>query len=78
MREFADMIQQREPMVDDIIGFMDRVLFPAECTDKRVDQNAMFCGYNCNTMVNKVFMYGPDGKVFLWLSTFQGAERTVV
>ncbi len=25
MREFADMVQAREPLVDDIIGFMDGV-----------------------------------------------------
>ncbi len=64
MMEFANMIQRREPMVDDIIGFMDRVSFPLQCMDERVNQNAMYCGYDCNTMVNNVFAYGPDGKVF--------------
>jgi hypothetical protein len=28
MREFADMVQAREPLVDNIIGFMDSVSFP--------------------------------------------------
>jgi hypothetical protein len=31
MREFPDMVQEREPLVSDIIGFMDGVSFPAEC-----------------------------------------------
>jgi len=64
MREFAAMVQLREPLVNDIIGFMDGVSFPAECTDDRIIQNSMYCGYDCDTMVNNVFAYGPDGKVF--------------
>jgi hypothetical protein len=35
-----------------------------ECTSKRVQQNEFYCGYDCNTMVNNVFAYGPNGKVF--------------
>ena len=31
MREFPDMVQEREPLVSNIIGFMDGVSFPAEC-----------------------------------------------
>ena len=40
MREYAAMVQLREPLVDDIIGFMDGVSFPAECTDDRIIQNS--------------------------------------
>jgi hypothetical protein len=63
MRDFANMVQRREPMVDDILGFIDQVSFPVQCTDKQISQNAMYCGYDYNTMVNNVFAYGPDGKV---------------
>jgi hypothetical protein len=42
MMEFATMIQQREPMIDIIMGFMDRVLFLVQCTDERINCN------NCN------------------------------
>ncbi len=38
MREFAGMVRMREPMVDDIIGFMDIISFSAECTHNRVEQ----------------------------------------
>ena len=65
MRQFAEMVQSREPLVDDVIGFMDGVSIPAECTDERFEQNVFYCGYDCDTMVNNVFAYGPDGKVFL-------------
>jgi hypothetical protein len=73
MREYADMVHVREPLVDDVIGFMDGVSFSTECTDKRVEQNAYYCGHNCNTMVNNVFAYGPDGKVFFEAINFPGS-----
>jgi hypothetical protein len=64
MRDFANMVKWREPMVNDIIGFLDTVLFLVQCTDKQITQNVMYCGYNSDTMVNNVFAFGPDGKVF--------------
>jgi hypothetical protein len=73
MREFADMVQAREPLVNDIIGFMDCVSFLTECTSERVQQNVFYCGYDCDTMVNKVFAYGLDGKVFFAAVNFPGS-----
>jgi hypothetical protein len=73
MREFADMVQAREPLVDDIIGFMDSVSFPMECTSERVQQNAFYCGYDCDNMANNVFAYGLDGKVFFAAVNFPGS-----
>jgi hypothetical protein len=45
MRVYVDMIQAREPLADDVIGFMDGVSFLMECTSKCVQQNAFYCGY---------------------------------
>jgi hypothetical protein len=73
MREYATMVEVREPIVNDIIGFMDGVSFSIECTDECVEQNSMYCGYNCNTMVNNVFAYGTDGKVFFASINFPGS-----
>jgi hypothetical protein len=73
MREYADMLRMREPMVDNIIGFMDGVSFSTECTDDCVEQNAMYCSYNCNTMIKNVFAYGPDRKVFFAAINFPGS-----
>ena len=42
MREFARMVHVRALIVDDIIGFMDGVLIPAEYTDKCIEQNPYF------------------------------------
>ena len=73
MSEFAAMVEAREPLVDDVIGFMDGVSLLVECTDDQLEQNAMYCGYSCDTMVNNVFAYGPDGKVFLCALNFPGS-----
>ncbi len=73
MREYVDMVQAREPLADDVIGFMDGVSFQTECTSERVEQNAFDCGYDCNTMVNNVFAFGPDGKVFFAAVNFPGS-----
>ena len=58
------MIQRREPLVNDIIEFMDGVSMTSECIAEPIAQNSMYCGYDCDTMVNNIFGYGPDGKVF--------------
>jgi hypothetical protein len=73
MRQFADMVQLRARIVNNVIGFMDGVSIPAECMDERVEQNAFYCGYDCDTMVNNVFAYGPDGKVFFAAINFPGS-----
>jgi hypothetical protein len=73
MQEYAAMVQRREPLVNDIIGFMDSVSFPVECTGDHIIPNSMYCGYDCDTMVNNVFAYGPDGKVFFAAINFPGS-----
>jgi hypothetical protein len=78
MMEFAAMIQQREPMVDNIIVFMDRELFPVQCRDKRISQNAMNCGYDCVTMVNNMSCMAKKLRCILQPSTFQEAGQMVV
>ena len=52
---------------------MDGVSLSSECTDERVEQNAFYCGYDSDTMVNNVFAYGPDGKVYFPGSWADGA-----
>jgi hypothetical protein len=38
---FAQLIQAREPTVDDVIGFMDGLALMSVCTSELVEQNAM-------------------------------------
>jgi hypothetical protein len=65
MQMFASMVQSRENSIDDVIGFMDGVSLPTECTSEKITQNAFYSGYECDTVTNNVFAYGPDGKVFV-------------
>ncbi len=60
-------------MVNDIIHFLDGVLFLVQCTDEWIRQNAIYCGYDCDMMVNNVLVYGPDGKVFFAAVNFPGS-----
>ena len=73
MQLFASMIHYRKPTVDNVIGFMDGVLLATECTSEKVSQNAFYSGYQCDTMINNVFGYGPDGKVFIAAINFPGS-----
>ncbi len=65
MQMFAEMIRLREPTISNMIGFMDILRLAREVTDKRIQQNAYYCGYDCNTTINNVLVFGPNGKVFL-------------
>ncbi len=64
MQMFAEMIRLREPTISKVIGFMDGLGLATEMTDERIQQNAYYCGYDCNTMINNILVFGPDGKVF--------------
>jgi hypothetical protein len=78
MREYADMVQLREPKVDNIIGFMDGISFSSECTDERIEQNAFYCGYDCDTAVNITSLHLVQMvKYFLLPLIFLGVGRMV-
>jgi hypothetical protein len=64
MREYADIIRMREPTIENVTGFMDGLGLATEMTSERIQQNAYYCGYDCDTMVNNVLVFGSDGKVF--------------
>ncbi len=42
---------------------MDGLELTTECTDERITQNTYYCSYDCNTIVNNLLLFGPDGKV---------------
>ncbi len=52
---------------------MDGVSLKTECTSERVSQSAFYSGYECDTTVNNVSVYGPDGKVFIAAINFPGS-----
>lgn len=70
---FAAMISRREPTVRDVVGFMDGLSVPCECSSDPLIQNAFYNGYHSDTMVNNVLVFGPDGKVFICCLNFPGS-----
>jgi hypothetical protein len=73
MQMFAEMIRLREQTISNVIGFMDGLGMATEMTDERIQQNAYYCGYNCDTMINNVLVFGPDGKVFFCAINYPGS-----
>ena len=75
MAKWAAMIKQREPIADDVIGFMDGLSLHSECSSERTEQNSMYNGYHSDTMVNNILAYGADGTVFLCALNFVGSAH---
>jgi hypothetical protein len=75
MQQFAEMISIRESTISNVIGFMDGLGLATAMTDERIQQNAYYCGYDCDTMVNNILVFGPDGKVFFAPLIIRGAGR---
>jgi len=50
MQQFAEMISTHEPTISKVIGFMDGLGLATKMTDERIQQNAYYCGYDCDTM----------------------------
>ena len=63
MVSFANMVQRREPTVDDVIGFLDGVSLHVQCSDDPLAQAENYNGYQGDTMVNNIFLFSPEGKV---------------
>jgi hypothetical protein len=40
MKQFALMVNNREPAISEVIGFLDGISFKSECTSERITQNA--------------------------------------
>ncbi len=53
---------------------MDRLGLATEMTRERIQQNAYYCGYDCDTMVNNALVFDPDGKVFFVQLIIRGAD----
>jgi len=73
MAEYAAMVQSREPVAHDVIGFMEGVAVLSECTSETIEQNAMYSTYYSDTMVTNIIAYGADGKVLLCGTNFPGS-----
>jgi len=76
MQEYAGLVSARDPMVTDVIGFMDGLSLPVQCSSDELAQADNFNSYKQDTMVNNVFAFGPDGKIFLACINYPGKFRS--
>jgi hypothetical protein len=73
MWQYAGMISLHKMMISNIIGFMDGLGLAMEMTSKKLQQNAYYYFYDCDTMINNVLVFGPDGKVFCCAINYPGS-----
>lgn len=72
MESYAAMIKQREPEVNNVIGFIDGLAIHCQCNDDVNNQNAHYNGYHHDTTVNNVLAFAPTGKVVYACLNFPG------
>jgi len=69
----ADLVNRREPQVDDVIGFTDGVSLPVQCASDPISQATNYNGYHHDTMINNVFCFAPTGKIIFACINFPGS-----
>lgn len=57
MARLADLVAHREPLVRNVVSFIDGCSIKIECTSEPNIQNAYYDGFTCDTCVNNVFLF---------------------
>jgi hypothetical protein len=63
MTRYAELVRRREPYVRGVIGFLDGLSLPIQCSSDEDEQNAFYNGYYHDTAVNNIFLFSPLGKI---------------
>jgi hypothetical protein len=69
---FAKLIQNLEPEVDNVIGFIDGLSLSTMCNSGLKEQSLFYNGYHHDTRVNNVFAFSPEGKIIYACFNFPG------
>lgn len=73
MPALAAMVQSREPRVNNVIGFLDGLAIPVQCSSDPVEQAAYYSGYHFDTTVNNTFLFLPTGKIAFACINYPGS-----
>ena len=73
MNYFANMVHSREPLIKNVIGFVDGLSLACQCSDNQLLQNAAYNGYSHDTSCNNVFAFSPEGKVMYCAYNYPGS-----
>ena len=73
MARLANLVALREPRVRNVVGFVDGCSIKIECTSEPNIQNAYYDGFTCDTCVNNVLLFSPEGKILFAAINFPGS-----
>ena len=73
MLYLANMVKAREPLITNVIGFVDGLTLPCQCSDDELRQNAAYNGYSHDTSCNNVFAFSPEGKIVFCAYNYPGS-----
>jgi hypothetical protein len=73
MPVLAAMVHAREPMAATVIGFLDGVAIPVQCSSDELEQGAFYNGYHHDTTINNTFLFLPTGKIGFACTNFPGS-----
>jgi hypothetical protein len=63
MKVMAWRVQTREPSINNVIGFVDGLSIPVQCSESEEAQAADYNGYGHDTRCNNVFAFSSFGKI---------------
>jgi len=73
MARLANLVALREPLVRNVVGFVDGCSIKIECTAEPSIQNAYYDGFTCDTCVNNVFLFSPEGRILFAAINYPGS-----
>ena len=73
MARLVNLVALREPLIRNVVGFVDGCSIKIECTSEPHIQNAYYDGSTCDTCVKNVFLFLPEGKILFAAINFPGS-----
>lgn len=73
MAHYAELCRRRQPIVHNVIGFVDGLSIPVQCNDSEEAQKKDYNGYHRDTACNNVFAFSPTGRVIYACINYPGS-----
>lgn len=63
MLTLSNMVRNRESMAGNVIGFLDGLALPVQCSSAPTQQATYYNGYHHDTTINNTFLFLADGRI---------------
>lgn len=73
MVEYATLVNAREELITNVIGFVDGLSLSVQCADDPISQSEMYNGFHHDTRCNNVLAFSPLGKIFYACINYPGS-----